>query len=137
MALTPLLGAIVPFIVWPLELVLPYPAIVEELGKAAALFLGQQKEVSSRPIITSIQFGTLFALSESTLYLFNIIMVGTLELFILRLLLIIPLHVVTSTMIAVTIRHQKKRWALVGIAGAMLIHYGFNLVVGTHLTVTN
>lgn len=37
--LIPLFASILPFVLWPIELALPYPHIIEELAKAALVFV--------------------------------------------------------------------------------------------------
>ncbi|MFS8158856.1 MAG: PrsW family glutamic-type intramembrane protease [Candidatus Roizmanbacteria bacterium] len=128
--LMPYFAAIIPFILWPLELIFPYPAVLEEAAKAASLFFLYRKVPIYRPLPVGLVFGILFAITESTLYLFNIYMVGDIHTYIIRLLLTIPLHTLTSIIISHTI--FKKPWLkIVGILIAIVGHYIFNVAVAS------
>lgn len=127
-ALTPLIAAVIPFILWPLELFIPLPSLVEELAKAAAIFWIKKKSTRFNPNHTGVTVGLFFAISEGTLYLFNIISVGSLSTFLTRLALTIPLHIITSLLIANTLFCGKKR-ALLGVVGAVVIHFVYNAMV--------
>jgi RsiW-degrading membrane proteinase PrsW (M82 family) len=126
--LTPFIALILPFIVWPLELFLPYPAVVEELAKAACIFFLNRKMTPFNPLLTGVSVGLMFALSESVLYLFNIAAIGSIATLLVRLVLTIPMHAATSYVIALTV--FKGRWrAVYGILGAIILHACYNLLV--------
>lgn len=127
-SLTPLIAAVLPFIVWPIELVLPYPAVVEELAKAATVFFLNRHVEKFHPYTIGIVVGCMFALSESVLYLFNITAVGTLSTFLVRLALTIPLHIVTATIISQNVLKGTQR-ALFGILCAIAIHAFYNFIL--------
>ncbi|OGK18831.1 hypothetical protein A3D80_02925 [Candidatus Roizmanbacteria bacterium RIFCSPHIGHO2_02_FULL_40_13b] len=125
---TPLIAAILPFILWPLEQILPYPAVVEEFAKAVTIFFSKKNEVSYNPFITGLCIGILFSISESILYLFNIVRVGNTASFILRLFLTIPLHVTSSLIIAYSFRKGRKG-VILGVTASILLHHGYNLAI--------
>lgn len=126
--LTPLFALIAPFVIWPIELLLPYPYIVEELAKAILVFslLGLKKR--SEKIKLAILIGVLFAFSESVLYLFNIQLVGSMRTFLVRLLVTIPLHA-TTTLVILLPALKNKKLIIVGFFLAAIIHYLFNLFI--------
>jgi len=126
----PLFAVIAPFLVWPIELIFPYPHIVEELAKAVLIFFVAKDDNSSKTtkVKSAIFIGLLFAFSEDVLYLFNIALVGSLETFFERLLLTTFLHVVTSLLILFPILKSHKLLPF-GIALAMVLHYLFNLTI--------
>ncbi|MBU0572704.1 PrsW family intramembrane metalloprotease [Patescibacteria group bacterium] len=126
--LTPLLALIAPFIVWPIELILPYPHIIEELAKAVLVFTLLDLPDRLTKIKLTILIGVLFAFSESVLYLFNIQMVGIMRTYFVRLLVTIPLHVITTLIILLPALKNKKL-IIVGVLFASLIHYLFNLYI--------
>lgn len=126
--LTPLLALIAPFIVWPIELILPYPHVVEEMVKAIIIYTLLDLENKSEKIKLTFLIGLLFAFSESVLFLFNIQMVGDIQTYFLRLLVTIPLHVTTSLIILWPAMKNKKLIAL-GVILASLVHYTFNLFI--------
>lgn len=124
-----LFGAILPLLLWPIETFLPYPAVIEELAKAVLVYWILTSVAGKRAQIqTTILAGAAFAFSESMLYLFNILLVGTAWTFFLRLLLTIPLNIIT--MLVMLLLGLWKRWLLVlGLLAAMLLHYVFNVFV--------
>lgn len=125
-----LLGAILPFILWPIELVLPYPYLVEEIAKVIIVYLilNSTLKLKEKFQITFLS-GLLFSISESVMYLFNISQVGSTETLFIRLALTIPLHV--GTMIIILIFGLKrKKMSILGILLTIPIHYFFNVLVG-------
>lgn len=129
-SLVPLIAAFSPFLVWPIELVLPYPYIVEEVLKAILiLFLLDIKSKSSQ-VKTVFAAGVLFALSETVLYIFNLSLKGDIYTLLTRLLLTIPLHV--GTFLIILLPTFKKKWLVVfGLWVAVMVHYFFNLIVAS------
>lgn len=127
--LIPLFASMAPFLVWPFELIFPYPHIVEELVKGFLVFFTLKSSDNTTRIKLAILAGLFFAFSESVMYMSNIFLVGTLWTFIERLLLTIPLHVVTTLLILFS-GMKKKAFLPLGIIAAMLYHYVFNLMVG-------
>ena len=126
--LTPLFALIAPFIVWPIELILPYPHIIEELAKAVLVFTLLDLPERLTKIKLAILIGVLFAFSESILYLFNIQLVGNIQTYLVRLLVTIPLHVITTLIILLPALKNKKL-IIVGVVFASLVHYLFNLYI--------
>ncbi|MFH1536195.1 MAG: PrsW family glutamic-type intramembrane protease [Patescibacteria group bacterium] len=123
--LLPLFALILPFVLWPVELFLPYPYILEEAAKGVLVFFVLQ--LSSRSIQFTYGFfvGLLFALSENVLYLFNIFAIGTVSFFLQRVSSTTALHIGTTFLIlAVSLR--DKRLIILGIFLAGVIHYLFN-----------
>ena len=97
--LAPLFALIAPFIVWPIEFILPYPHVVEEIVKGFLVYLILDVKETSVKIKTAIAVGILFSLSETVLYVFNFYTVGYLPFFFKRLLYTIPLHTITMLVI--------------------------------------
>ena len=126
-----LIAAILPFIVWPLEAVLPYPAMIEEVFKAGTVFVTGKDLAHFSPRRTALGIGFFFAMSESVLYLYNIASVGGPNTFLIRLALTIPLHAITTYISARTI-FQGRAKAISGVLGAILIHYAYNLLMGAY-----
>lgn len=127
--LIPLFASVAPFLVWPLELIFPYPYLVEELVKGFLVLYILKSEDQAGRIKLTILSGLFFAFSESVMYLSNIFMVGTFWTFAERLLLTIPLHVGTTLVILFS-GMRKKIFFPLGLIVAILIHYFFNLMVG-------
>lgn len=129
LTLLPLLAAIAPFFLWPVELIFPYPHLVEELIKTLLVVPLLDQRRKSAPIKTLFLLGFLFAFSESVLYLFNI---GSLDVFFQRLLITVPLHIITFLLIFLPTLKNKKLLPL-GTILAILVHYLCNFYIGNHI----
>lgn len=124
----PLLAAMAPFLIWPIELFLPYPHIIEELAKAFLVFPLLDYPDRTTQIKLATLFGFLFALSENVLYIFNFSLVGNLGTFFARLLVTAPLHMITFFLILVPAIKSKKLVPL-GVIAAILVHYLYNSII--------
>jgi RsiW-degrading membrane proteinase PrsW (M82 family) len=129
----PLFALILPFMLWPIEYVFPYPFLVEELVKyLMVLYILNTVEDNMLKVKVAAASGVFFALSETVIYIFNIQLVGSVETIIIRLVLTIPLHVLTYLLILIP-GIKDKRLAIVGVVAAMLLHYLFNLTLSNPL----
>jgi hypothetical protein len=127
----PLLALVSPLFLWPIELYLPYPYLLEEIVKAGLLYPLITSGVKfSDKIKLAIIVGVLFSITESVLYLFNIYQIGTLSTFINRLLVTSTLHVVTVLIITLPTKGSKY-WIILGLLMAIGVHYLFNEFVRT------
>ena len=124
----PLVGLILPFLCWTIELILPYPYIIEELGKAVFVFFVWQLPRQSRRIKVTILMGIFFTLSEMVFYLFNFSFTGSMPLFFLRLLLTTTLHI-TTLLIILLPTIKSKKLILLSFPLAMAVHYLYNNLV--------
>lgn len=121
------LAAAAPFILWPIEMLAPYPYILEEVFKLAlVLVILNRPGATFKKISIGAASGVLFALSESFLYFLNIFQAGQPSLLVQRLILTIPLHVATI-MLMILPALKKKKLVLVGFLLAVALHYFFNL----------
>ena len=125
--LVPLFAAITPFILWPIEIILPYPYIVEEISKAILIFFLLNLPHREK-ILGTIMIGFLFSFSETVLYLFNVFSVGSLQTLLLRFIFTTPMHILTS-LIILSSALINKNLIILGIIIAALVHYIFNLIV--------
>ena len=121
-------ASIAPFILWPIELIFPYPHFVEELAKSALIFIFLKSLQDKRALLQVALAGALFAFSESVLYLFNIAAVGSLKTFFIRLAATTPMHIITFVIILSAVQ-INKRLIILGLVLAILIHYFYNLVI--------
>ncbi len=126
----PLMAAIAPFIIWPIEIFFPYPHIVEELAKALLIFFLLKSTDNRQKIVGGILVGFLFAFSENVLYMLNIFSVGNPQVLILRFVLTMPMHIATSGVI-LAVALIDKRLIFLGIILAGFIHYFFNIYVSS------
>ena len=122
--LVPLIAAIAPFILWPIEIFFPYPHIVEELVKALLIFYLLKLSNNSQKIYGTILVGFFFALSENVLYMIN----GNPQTLILRFVIKMQMHIITSLVILAGALIDK-RLIFLGIILAGFIHYLFNIYV--------
>lgn len=122
-----LFAFIAPLALYPIEIFFPYPHIVEELVKALLIFYLLKSKIPPQKIFGTILIGFLFGLSENLLYLLNS---STAQTQLLRFVLTMPLHIITS-LIILTPALINKRLIFLGIILAGLIHYFFNIYVST------
>ena len=122
-------AAIAPYFLWFVEYLLPYPYFVEEIAKLILVWLLLGEKVSNKSkIYTAIAMGYMFALTESILYLLNILQGGTLATFVQRLIFTTILHSITFLVILLP-GLKKKRYAFLGFFLAIIIHFVYNQVV--------
>jgi len=127
--LLPLYSAVLPFLLWPLEYFLPYPHLVEEVAKGVLLwFLVGSELTNKQKMMMAVVVGFVFGFSESNFYIINALMGDGIRTYFLRLVVVTPMHILTSVAIVLPALKSKKRiW--IGIVGAILIHSGYNLYV--------
>ena len=125
--LIPLFAVIAPFILWPIEILAPYPYIFEEIAMMLLLIpvLGKARATQVK---TAVIIGVLFSVSEAVLYLFNISLVGDIRTFFIRILLTTSLHVLTPIIILIP-TFKNKKLIIVGFMLAIAVHYFFNLAI--------
>jgi hypothetical protein len=120
-----------PFLLWPLEAITsmtpPYASAFEELAKFALLVFAY-KQIPKKLIKYAVIVGSAFFLTETIFYLFNIYGVGILNPLIMRFTLTLPMHILTSILIAFGITQGKFK-RLVGLFFATTIHLLFNLLI--------
>lgn len=116
-----------PLVLLPIEHMLPYPYIIEEIVKVLIVLivvkLGQYvSETTYRHIILT---GIFFTISESMLYLSNFFALGTIHLLSYRLVATGLLHVGTMLIIYWFLKRHSPAW-IVGLGITILIHYFYN-----------
>ena len=125
--LLPVFAAIAPFILFPIETILPYPALIEEAVKGLMVYVALKlpTNIQRSALLVSAVF---FTLSESVLYLFNIVAVGNIFTFLLRLVLTGSLHTLTVAIMFAFARKNQK-WIVVGWLIASILHSLFNKTI--------
>ncbi len=126
----PLFAAILPFVVWPIEYLFPYPFVIEEVAKALLIYPLLVLVSLTDKIKLVVIVGILFALSESVLFIFNILLVGDASTIFLRLLLTIPLHVFTA-LIILLFANFDRALIIVGVICSACLHFIYNHLIGT------
>ncbi|MDD5416201.1 MAG: PrsW family glutamic-type intramembrane protease [Candidatus Daviesbacteria bacterium] len=126
--LIPLVAAITPFIIWPIELLLPYPYIIEEIVKGFLVFFAIDCARRNIQVKVVLAAALLFTFSETVLYTLNIALVGDLSTLLTRFILTSILH--SLTMFIMLISTFKHKWfLLIGVVVAMSIHYFYNTFI--------
>ncbi len=124
------LVAAAPFLLWPVEILFPYPHFLEEVLKLVLILLILKiSESATKKIILAASAGALFAFSESILFFLLIFQIGQPGLFFQRLAFTIPLHVLTLLLMLLP-GLKKKELTFVGFLLAVILHYGYNLLIG-------
>ncbi len=126
--LTPLMALIAPFLVWIIEIYLPYPYLIEEFIKLILIL--NLKSISSvrKRIILGLILGLMFSLSENVFYFMNFITINSPFNFLIRFLLTTILHLLTISLINIFFIFNKKL-IILGFSFAVLIHYLYNLII--------
>ncbi|MBU1031566.1 PrsW family intramembrane metalloprotease [Patescibacteria group bacterium] len=127
--LIPLVAAIAPFVIWPIELLLPFPYIIEEIVKGILIVFVIDLPGRTSQVKIVLASAAIFTLSETVLYILNISLVGDFSTLLIRFILTNIMH--SLTMLIILISTFKHKWFMsIGVAAAILIHYFFNLTVG-------
>lgn len=125
----PLLASLSPFLLWPIERLLPYPYIAEELMKGFLVYLVLKSVTSRRnQVLYALAIGFLFAFSENILYSPGFIALEAPWTFIQRIALTTILHTITS-LIMLCSAFKRPSWLIWGILMSMIIHYLYNTFI--------
>lgn len=122
-------GLVLPFMLLPIIRLTGHSEIVEEVVKALVVCIVVYRFENARTkILAGLFFGFLFGFSETMLYLSSFVTDGTVHLFFERFLFTVPMHMLTATILAVSI--IKKRWMIIlGVLVTILVHLTFNSIV--------
>ena len=120
------MALVAPFLVFIIELFLPYPYIVEEAIKAILVFQLIDLKNKKNQLTITVFMGILFSLTETVFYFFNFFMLTSLTPLIERLVLTTLLHTFTIVIILLSTWINKKLLPI-GVLLAMVIHYIYNL----------
>ena len=118
-----IVALISPLLLMPIEGVLPYPFIIEELFKYI-LLLGINRN-KQRHLVESVLVGLLFNLTETFLYIPSIINSGKISVLWGRLFYTGLMHGITCALMYFGIK-KNKYFGLIALILAMLLHFGFN-----------
>ena len=121
----PLVSAVSVFFFWLVELWLPYPWLVEEVFKFVLVVQIRQKVAARERLAAVLLSGLALGVSEAFFYLLNYVQAGSLVMFVWRLALTVPLHLVTFLILFWGSGGGRYRQAA-ALVVAGLIHFGFN-----------
>lgn len=119
-----------PLLLIPIEKILPYPYLIEEITKliiVKAIFQAEKK-FKKDFFVFIILTGVLFSFSESILYLTNIFLLGDLFLLPKRLVSTTALHLLTIFILYFSLKKGNK-FILIGLGITIFLHYLYNRFV--------
>lgn len=123
----PLLSFFGPLPIMVLEWIIPFPSVIEEFFSVliVVFILKEEKKIKRKLINLVILSGILFSISESFLYLTNILALGNMKLFFVRLIFTTLIH--TSNIIFIYLLGKRGvYWLIVSVVIAILMHYLYN-----------
>jgi len=119
-----------PLFLLPVEKLLPYPHVIEELLKLMIVFLIYKSVKGTIDLLKWVVIAAvLFTISESIFYLVNVFALGNISLFPQRLLLTGALHFGTFLLLYFSIK-KNYLWLAGGVTASILIHYFYNSIIG-------
>jgi hypothetical protein len=121
------LALVVPLILIPIEKLLPYPYVIEELAKLGLTLLIIQLSQKRLQLGLALASGILFAISESIFYLGSAFTGGYPGLFIKKLSLTSLFHTSTFLLFLVFAWKSKKLFPFSFVL-ACLWHFFFNQI---------
>jgi hypothetical protein len=136
--ITLILALAAPLLLLPIEAVLPYPHVIEEIVKLALVWMvltdrqlaGRQKWLAAGGL------GAAFTVSETILYAQNFLWLGSADRLAERLLITGSLHVGTALLLFFCGRY--RRWAIwLGLLLAIAIHWQVNAWLGLAVALGN
>lgn len=128
LALVLLFSLASPLILWPIEILLPYPYIIEEMVKAFFALSLSQNESSKKSLIFPFISGFLFTISETMLYLLNFLKLGDFSNLFKRLIYTGFLHISTTVLMYIGVK-KGHFYFLTSFLFSVVIHYAFNFLI--------
>lgn len=119
-----LYAAIAPLVLLILGSIWRYPAVLEEVVKCGVMRMGRFERENFAEV--GIVVGLTFGLSETVLYTMNTWASMDWRVIVWRLLLTVPMHVVTAISTAWGIKYKR---IYEGLGCALVIHAIFNYLV--------
>jgi RsiW-degrading membrane proteinase PrsW (M82 family) len=125
-----LIAPALPFILWPIEKLFPYPHFVEETAKAILIYSVVVKIADFEDRLKNVLIlGFFFAISESILYFLTISLLGNIQVLFIRLFLTTTLHLATCLVIFYP-ANKNRRLIYPATLVAIIIHFLFNFSLG-------
>jgi len=117
-----------PFLLWPVERILPYPFLIEEIFKIflAAIILNTSSSFKEK-IWGGFFVGLIFSFSETFLYFLDIFR-SSASLFFQRLIFTSTLHILTLLLL-VFLGQKNKKLLFLGVILNIAIHWSYNFFI--------
>jgi len=117
-----------PFLLWPVEKILPYPFLIEEIFKffLAAIILNTSSSFKEK-IWGGFFVGLIFSFSETFLYFLDIFR-SSAGLFFQRLIFTSTLHTLTLLLL-VFLGQKNKKLLFLGVILNIAIHWSYNFFI--------
>ena len=132
-AILMLAGIISPFFIIPIVKIVGYSEVIEEILKAlVVVFVLNNFKPLPKRIKNVTLFILSFGLSESLLYLNYACQLGNIDIFWQRIVLTIPMHIITALIILFSALKNKKT-IILGIIVSLMIHLSFNSFISLTL----
>lgn len=122
MTILTILCLFAPFPLWLIEIILPYPYIIEELFKFFVVKYTPRKNTWYFPLI----LGLIFSLSETVLYLINFFALGNFFNLPLRLISTTILH---TSLFFLQYYARNSRFHYFTLILAIILHFLYNQAV--------
>ena len=121
-----LAGIIAPLFIVLIVKIIGYSEVIEEILKAlVVLFLFNNFSSLVKRVKNVALFALFFGLSESLFYLNYACQINNIDIFWQRIILTMPMHIVTALVILFSALKNKKA-IILGIIASLVIHLAFN-----------
>lgn len=121
-----ILAMVTPFLLIPIEIMLPWPSIIEELLKFLMIrWWTKVIKTKKNDWTYALMAGIMFAVSESILYSDKIMSLGKWWFMPERLILTVAMHSTTMLLILFGVK-KGKVYGLLALLGAIVIHESYN-----------
>lgn len=126
-------GVVIPWLIIPIVKIVGYSEVIEEVLKASVVLFVLNVFTSLAGRIKNIMLFILsFGLSESLFYLSYASQIDNMSIFWQRIILTIPMHIITVLILLFSALKNKKT-IILGIIASLAIHLTFNAFVSITL----
>ena len=126
-----LAGIVAPLFIVLIVKVVGYSEVIEEILKAlVVIFVLNNFSSLIKRVKNTVLFALSFGLSESLFYLNYACQLNSIDIFWQRIILTIPMHIITALVILFSSLKNKKT-IILGIIVSLIIHLAFNASVAT------
>lgn len=124
-------GLILPLLLIPVIRITGHSVLVEESSKWLTVFgftsyLGRNRQWWKQAAV----FGLCFGISESFLYLSQLLQAHALPFFALRFVTAVPMHALTASLFSLSFK-RSAIYAVLSLLAGILLHAGFNYAMSS------